>query len=162
MAIVVETGEGLADAECFISVADADSYFSLRGNAVWAALLTPAKEAALRLSTDYMESMYGAKWCGERKTDTQALSWPRTGTVAPDDVVPQAVARVNAELAVRASQGALLADAGAQVKQETVGPISVTYADGARQQTSFAAVIALLASSGLLCGGSGQIPVTRA
>lgn len=162
MAIVIEDGTGKADAEAYIAVADADSYFSLRGNTVWAALTTEAKEAALRLGTDYMEAMYSAKWCGERATDTQALSWPRTGTSAASDIVPLAVQRANAELAVRASQGALLADAGAQVKSETVGPISVTYADGARQQAAYAAVNAMLASSGLLCGGSGQIPVTRA
>ena len=43
---------------------------------------------------------------------------------------------------------------------ETVGPISVTYADGARQYTKYAAVDAALAS--LLCKGGAQIAVVRA
>jgi hypothetical protein len=44
MTLIVETGQGLPDAESFISVADADTYFTARGNAVWAALTDDAKE----------------------------------------------------------------------------------------------------------------------
>lgn len=163
MAIEIEDGTGKASAEAYISVSDADTYFSLRGNTAWGALNTAAKEAALRLSTDYMGAVYGPKWCGERATDTQALDWPRSGVCGvADDVVPEAVKRANAELAVRASAGVLLADQGAQVKAETVGPISVTYADGARQDIRYAAIDAALKAAGLLCGVSGFIPVVRA
>lgn len=158
--MAIDTTVGGPAAEAYISVTDADTYFSLRGNTAWAALTTPAKEAALRLSTDYMAGAY--KWCGERTTDTQALDWPRTGTQYDDDVIPEAVKRANAELAVRASAGSLLADQGAQVKSETVGPISVTYADGARQSVRYAAVDASLRAAGVLCVGYGQIPVVRA
>lgn len=157
MTLEAEDGSGLPNAEAYISVADADQYFSLRGNIAWAALAEPAKEAALRLSTDYMAAVYGPRWCGERLTDTQALDWPRAGFSG----VPEAVRRANAELAVRASAGPLLGDQGAQVKSETVGPISVTYADGARQDVKYAAVDAALRAAGLLCGG-GFIPVVRA
>ena len=159
MALIVESGAGLPNSEAFISVSDADTYFSNRGNAAWAALNTAAKEAALRLSTDYMGAVYGPRWGGERLTDTQALDWPRG-----EPGVPEAVKRANAELAVRASAGALLGDQGAQVKSETVGPISVTYAEGARQGTRYAAVDAGLKSAGLLCGGAGggTIPVVKA
>lgn len=156
MAIVIEDGTGLPNAEAYISVADADAYFAARGNAAWAALTEAQKEQALRLGADYMGAEYGRRWCGKRLTDTQALDWPR-GV----EGVPEAVKRANAELAVRASAGVLLADQGAQVKQETVGPISVTYADGARQGTKYAAVDAALRAAGLLCGG-GFIPVVRA
>lgn len=166
MAIVVEDGTGKADAECYISVADADTYFSARANATWAALTTGAKEAALRLGCDYMEAVYGPRWKGERATETQALSWPRTdvcanGVEVASDVVPVEVQRANAELAVRASSGTpLLADQGAQVTQETVGPISVSYAEGARQNTRYAAVDGMLA--GYLSGSASQIRVSRA
>lgn len=165
MAIVVEDGTGLADAEAYISVADADAYFLARGNTVWAALAEPAKEAALRLGADYMEAVYGHRWKGARISMTQALSWPRDGVCVngfdvPDDVVPLAVARANAELAVRASAGSLLVDQGAQVVSETVGPISVTYATGARQYTRYAYVDGLLGQ--YFCGGYGQVPVVRA
>lgn len=164
MALVVEDGSGLADAEAYISVAEADTYFAARGNAAWAVLTTNAKEQALRLGADYMEAVYGSRWKGDRVSMTQALSWPRDGVVVngfevPDDVVPVSVARANAELAVRASAGTLLVDQGAQVVSETVGPISVTYAEGARQYTRYAYVDGLL---GQYMTGSGQIPVVRA
>jgi len=164
MALIVEDGTGLADAEAYISAADADSYFAARGNAAWDALTTEAKEQNLRLGCDYMEAVYGPRWCGQRKTSTQALSWPRVNACnIASDVVPAAVKRANAELAVRsATTGVLLADQSAQVKQETVGPISVTYADGARQYVKYSAVDASLAAAGLLCKGGSQIPVVRA
>lgn len=165
MAIVIEDGTGLTDAEAYISVADADTYFAARGNAAWGALLEAAKEAALRLGADYMEAVYGERWKGARVSMTQALSWPRDGVCVngfevADDVVPTAVARANAELAMRASAGTLLADQGAQVVSETVGPISVTYAEGARQYTRYAYVNGLLGA--YLDGSAGQVRVVRA
>lgn len=159
MAIVIEDGTGKSNAEAYISVADADAYFAARGNAAWEALADDAKEQALRAGADYL---HGYTWKGYRLTTTQALVWPRYGVVV-DGVtqapVPEAIRRSNAELAVRASSGSLLVDAGAQVKSETVGPISVTYADGARQQTRYEAVDRMLAP--YLAGG-GQILVVRA
>lgn len=161
MALIVEDGTGKPDAEAYISVSDADTYFAARGNTAWAALTTGQKEQNLRLGTDYMGQVYGPRWCGERAHATQALDWPRADVCGvASDVVPVAVQRANAELAVRAAAGALLADQGAQVKSETVGPISVTYADGARQYTKYAAVDASLAA--LLCKGGAQIAVVRA
>lgn len=162
MALIVEDGTGLANAEAYISVADADTYFAARGDTVWAALTEAAKEQALRKGADYLE---GYRWKGERYTATQALSWPRAyvvvdGYTLDADELPTALVRANAELAVRASAAVLSTDASAQVVSETVGPISVTYAAGARQQTRYEAVERLLAA--LMWGGSGQIPVTRA
>ena len=141
MALVTEDGTGLADAESFASVATADTYFGDRGVAAWASLDVAAQEAALRLGTDYMEAQYGLLWAGERKTTTQALSWPRVGWTG----VPEAVQRACCELAIRASAGPLLVDQGPQVEKETVGPISVTYATGARQETYYGYVWKLLA-----------------
>lgn len=175
MALVVETGAGLANAEAYISVADADAYFAARGNAAWAALTIDQKEQNLRKGADYMTAEYAGRWAGQRVTQTQALDWPRVYVprrdVAggygpspiywPSNVVPEPVRRANAELAVRAAGGELEPDAGAQVKSETVGPISVVYQDGARQGTAFKAVDNMLAPL-LSGGGAGQIPVLRA
>lgn len=162
MALVIEDGSGVADAEAYISVADADAYFTARGGAAWAALDTAGKEQALRRSTDYLEAAYA--WRGERATSTQALSWPRAcvvvdGFLIASTIVPLAIQRANAELAVRASAGDLAADQAAQVKQETVGPITVVYADGARQGVRYALVDALVAA---YVRGGGQIAVVRA
>lgn len=167
MAIEVEDGTGKANAESYISVSDADTYFTARGNATWAALTEAAKEQALRKATDYMQAEYDLRWAGERVGDTQALSWPRYSVPRRDvsvsywdsDIVPTIVVRACAELAVRASAGDLTIDVGAQVKSETVGPISVTYADGARQQTRYPAVDNMLAP---FFKGGGQVAVVRA
>lgn len=165
MALIVEDGTGLADAEAYIAVADADTYFAARGNATWAALTTEQKEQALRKGADYMGATYGLRWKGERTVETQALDWPREcvyafGVLVDSDEVPVAVQRANAELAVRASAADLLSDAGAQVLSEQVGPIAVTYAPGARQQTRFEAVDRMLQP--YLAYGAGQVAVVRA
>jgi hypothetical protein len=173
MALIVEDGTGKTDAESYISVADADTYFNNRGNATWAALTSTAKEQALRKATDYMQASYTLRWDGIKVSSTQALDWPRayveikqaTGGYSSlpayyvDNAVPVVVANACAELAVRASAADLLADAGAQVKQEVVGPLSVTYADGARQTTRYELVERMLAP---LFKMGGAVQVVRA
>lgn len=164
MALTVEDGTGLADAESYASVADADAYWAARNGTAWDALSDPAKEAALRQATDYIEAVYGGRWKGCRYSAAQALAWPRTdvtvdGFTLDASPLPGALVRATCELAGKAAAGVLLADQGAQVKSETVGPISVTYADGARQGTRYALVDAIL---GALLFGAGQIPMVRA
>jgi hypothetical protein len=176
MALIVEDGTGKPDAESYISVADATAYFAARGNETWAALADDtAREVLLRKATDYMQAAYAGKWAGQRVSAYQALDWPRAYVARrdvvggygpapvywPNDEVPETVRRACAELAVRAAAGDLSPDLTAQVKQETVGPISVTYADGARQSTAFRAVDSML-SPFFLGGGTGQVAIVRA
>lgn len=165
MALIVEDGSGKSNAESYISVADATAYHATRGNAAWAGLASDAvREQLLRKATDYMESAYGQRWKGDRSTTVQALSWPRVnvymnGSYIAGNVVPVAVQRACAELALRASSVDLAPDLGAQVQAETVGPISTTYAQGARQQTKYQAVDSLL--SGLIDGSASMIKLVR-
>ena len=178
MTLIVEDGTGVTSAESYITVADADTYFSNRGNTTWAALTTTAKEQALRKGCDYLVQTYRLRWKGVRVASTQSLDWPRASvertdysysglngytTVGgvyyfPSDEVPTEVSRANAELAYRSLSADLLADVGAQVKSETVGPISVTYQDGARQSTSYKAIDAMLAP---YLQAAGMISVVR-
>ena len=165
MALVVEDGTGLSTAESYISVVDASTYHTARGNATWAALASDTvREQALRKATDYMGAVYGLRWSGDRVLAAQALDWPRYnvavhGFSVDSDVVPTAVANACAELALRAAADDLLPDIGAQVKSETVGPISVVYADGARQSDVFRQIEAMLAA---YFSGRGQLGVVRA
>lgn len=140
VSLIVEDGSGIADAESYASAASADSYFSRRGNVAWGGLTTAAKEAALRLATDYMGATYGRLWRSCRRTDEQALDWPRVGWAG----VPMPVMRACCELAFRASGGPLIIDEGPQVASEEVGPIAVAYAEAARQNVRYAHVWALL------------------
>lgn len=164
MAIIVEDGTGLPNAEAYISTTDADTYHSNRGNAAWAALGAPAKEAALRQATDFMGA--ALRWSGVRATAIQALDWPRTGTElngfpVAANVVPEPVRRACAELALRASAGSLLPDAEPVVLEETVGPLTTKYAaPSASGAGMFPAVVAML--SGLLASGSrNQVTMVR-
>jgi hypothetical protein len=167
MALVVEDGSGLATAESYVSVADADAHHLSRGTAEasWVGLDEDVKEQCLRRATDYMLETYRGAWKGVAvKPDTQALDWPRYG-VFPDErhmyaisstAVPPEVKRACAELAVRANAGTLTDDVeptGA-VLSETVGPIAVTYANAATSQTRYTSVDRMLGP--LLEDGAGE------
>ena len=153
MPLTTEDGTGLAGAESLCSVATADAYHAARGTAAWAALTTDAKEQALRRATDHMQQTYRLLWSGERRYLAQALDWPREWVPRPDyddyypaDVVPTEVQRACAELAYRGRAGGeLLADQSREVIEQTVGPITTKYAQGASQARRYAAVDALLA-----------------
>lgn len=150
MSIIVEDGTGLADAETYISVADADTYHSQRANAAWALLDTPAKEAALRNATDYMMATYGPRWLGERVSATQALDWPRFDVVArgfaiASNSIPAEVQRACAELALRASSAELAPDVGQRTLREKVDVIEVEYDRYSPQFTQYRAIDNLLA-----------------
>ena len=47
MALVVEDGTGITNANAYVSVAEADSYFQARNNASWSARNTHDKEKAI-------------------------------------------------------------------------------------------------------------------
>lgn len=172
MSLIVEDGTARADAESYVSVADADTYFANRGNAAWAALDTAAKEQALRAATDYMMQTYRMHWTGMRVTGTQALDWPRAWVAlvdapsgyrsvpayVPQNIVPPEVKNACAELAVRSLAAPLSPDLTSQVTRETVGPITVEYAAGARQAPLFKSVDAMLA---VYLKGRGALDVVR-
>lgn len=181
MALIVEDGTGLAGAESYISVADADTYHTARGNeTTWTDLDVTVKEQLLRKATEYMVQEYRLRWKGVRATAVQALDWPRGLVERPDyayagmngyttisgdfyfpsDDVPVEVERACAELALRAASAPLGPDIGAPVLREKVGPLEVEYAQGARQTTVYQAVDNLLTP--FLKMARGFLPVTRA
>lgn len=165
MPLIVETGSGSSTAESYASVTDADAYHAGRGNTAWAALTTSAKEINLRNATDHIEQMYLGLWKGDKNLSIQALSWPRSNVyvdsyLLANNSIPAQLIKATCELALKASTGPLTIDEGAQVKSEQVGPLATTYADGARQQTRYAAVENLL--SPLLGSGRGSIKLVRA
>ncbi|MBY0473733.1 MAG: hypothetical protein K2Q13_01580 [Nitrosomonas sp.] len=77
MALIVEDGTGMADANSYESVENADAYFSARGITEWSGIQA-VKQAALIVGTEYIN----IKWRGRLKgklqfPDTQALLFPR-------------------------------------------------------------------------------------
>ena len=67
-------------AESYIDVAGCDLYHANLQNAAWALAALPAKEAALRRATSYIDNVYRSRFVGFRTARrAQALEWPRTG-----------------------------------------------------------------------------------
>lgn len=161
MALIVAPTAG---ADSYISVANADAWHAARGNTAWALLTTEAKEQALRKATDYMGA-YSGRWKGARTSAGQPLDWPRAGVVAngyevDDETVPAPIANACASLALKASTTELAPDLGPQKQSVSVGPISTTYASGARQTLKFQAVDNMLAP--YLGGGANNVMLVRA
>ena len=141
MSLIVEDGSNVSGAESYISVADADTYHSNRGNTTWTALTTAVKEQLLRKSTDYMVQTYRTQWAGARKYSDQYLDWPRYDVpkfdspsgygVYPDyyddTIVPGEVKVACAELAYKAYTETLAPDIDRITKREKVGVLEVEY-----------------------------------
>lgn len=152
MTLIVEDGTGLADAESYISVADADIYHTNRGNSAWLAVATELeKEQLLRKATDYMTSVYRFLWQGRRFSNTQALDFPRwdviikdTGYSLASNVVPVQVKNSCCEFALRAIDGALMIDETQRIIREKVDVIEVEYSEFSPLQTRYAQIDAML------------------
>ena len=159
MSLIVEDGTGLANAESFVGVAAATLYHSNMGNAAWAAIANDTlREGYLRQASMYMEQVYREKWAGFRKTTVQALCWPRAWVPMRDAPsgyvtfpsyydpasVPTMVANACAELALRASAGALLADLSQGVLKEGVGPLTTEYDKATPQYARYLAIDGML------------------
>ena len=163
MALTVETGSGSATAESYISVADASTYHSNRGNAAWAALASDTvREQCLRKATDYMVAMYRNSWQGCRVDDNQALDWPRYGCVVDgfdidSSTIPTPIKNACAELALKVASGELYADQTRGTVSETVGPISVTYDINSPQRTRYMQVEAIIAPFLSITGSSSAM-----
>lgn len=107
MALVIEDGTGLPDANSYGSVEGADAYFELRGNKAWTELTEEAKSSALVQATDYIDLRWRDAMLGKRLTAEQALEFPRL--VCPNDgaYYPKPLQRALYEYAVIASAGPL-------------------------------------------------------
>lgn len=135
----VEDGTGVAGANAYLTVADADDYHRLRGNHAWLEKPLGEKQAALVRATDYIEITFGPGFLGTRRTADQGLHWPAFDAWENGEElegVPLGVREACAEYALRAVEGSdvLAPDAshgGAIVSEsETEGGVSrsVTYA----------------------------------
>jgi hypothetical protein len=164
MALVHETGAGLADAESFCSVAFADARHTAFGNSAWTGA-DSVKEAALRKATAYMEQSYRERWTGCRVNSTQALSWPRYSVVVDgysvdSDIVPADIANACADLALKAAAADLNADITRAVVRKKIGPLETEYDRNSPQSKRYRAIDMALAP--YLKGSSVSATLVRA
>lgn len=104
MAIIVEDGTGLATANSYASVSDVRVYFSIRPEDTAITALTDVQiENLLTRSTELLDLYFS--YSGTRKTETQALEWPRilahntcTDRDVSDSIVPKEVQKSVIEL----------------------------------------------------------------
>jgi len=149
MALIVEDGTGKIDANSYATAAEADTYFTDRGNATW--LGTDAvKEQALIRATDYIEARYSQRFKGnfEFPDVPQRLSFPRLGLLDREGRVvtgvPEALKNATMEYALKALTENLFLEPNIDSNGLTptlirskVGPIEdeTEYADGSTQKT---------------------------
>ena len=167
MALTVEDGTGLANADSYLSEADADTYHTNHSNsASWSGATTATKEAALRMATQYLDAVYGMLWLGTRTNELQALDFPRQdifdrdGFVVSSTAVPQEIKNACAEAALRniTETAGLLPDitSPGTIKSESdkIGALatSKTYVGGKSQIKKFRIIDLLVA--GLIDSGS--------
>ena len=170
MSLVVEDGSGLANADAYVSLEECDDYHVSMGNAAWVADdddadNIAAREAAIRKATAFIDRKYNGRFLGRRQGTSQALMWPRWNAIDEDgfviEDVPDAVKYAACEAALRAFQGMDLMpdmERGGQVIQETIGPISTTYAAGAPAGTRCDMIEGLLRP----CLSGGGLRLVRA
>lgn len=138
--MVVEDGTGLSNADSFVSVAYADTYFTTRGVSAWASLTN--KEALLIKATDYIEAVYSEAWKGVTLNDTQSLSFPRI--IDDATVYPERLLKAVCELALKANSSVLLIDEKQRVLEKKIDVMTIKYAEYSDQKTQYSMVYGLI------------------
>lgn len=141
MALVIEDGSGKTNSQSYVTVAEVQAYAALYG-------LSPsgASEADIMKAMRYLEGAFYDRWVGLKKTEEQALSWPRAyaarrdGWTIRESEIPKEVKDAVCILALRSRDSEnLLPDItrSDSVIEEQIGPIRVKYADNARVTTLY-------------------------
>lgn len=175
MALIVEDGSGLATAESYESVTNADAYWAARSSdplfASWDAGTTAAKEEALRVATQETDAENEGYWKGDKATALQALDWPRfnafdsSGYAWLSSEIPTELKSYIVERAARYMANIALGlipdldgPVGAVLREKfKAGPVELdtSYAGGASQSKSFPKLDTLLTV--LVDGGGGLV-----
>lgn len=133
MALIVETGDGLSNAQTYATVAQLKAFATARGLSV-----PSAQNDCEVLLVKAADAMRGLAYKGERVRKTQALDFPRSGVCIDgfdydSTEIPVEVVHGQCALAIEAQTTDLLPTAAASaygpVIEETVGPVSVSYAE---------------------------------
>ena len=135
MALVVEDGSGLTNADSYLSLADADTYWAAHGTpAAWTGATTDEKEAGLRLGTQFLDIRFLLRWKGTRWKWDQALDWPRHSVIDEDGFslqvspLPRQLKDATPEAALRSIEDTILipdtqASSGIIMQRDHVGTL---------------------------------------
>lgn len=140
MTLIVEDGSNVADANSYLTLADADAYHTLHGNADWPATTmdnTATKELALIRATSSIELLYGQRYKSIPQYAIQSLLWPRQVMVinrfvlTQSGTIPKQLKDAVAEVALMSLNGEDIfplpnANRAINSKSVTVGEISTS------------------------------------
>ena len=106
MALVIEDGTGVVGANSYLTVAELRAYAEVRG------LTLPTVDSEVEIllvkATDYLELK---SYIGDRASDDQGLSWPRTSVTDPywkyTDKIPSQLKLAQSMLAIEVQNGEL-------------------------------------------------------
>jgi len=158
MAFTVEDGTGLSTSNAYVSVAEADAYFT-EATLQWAGT-NLAKERAIVRATRAIDLMGANKFLGVKLVETQALAWPRDEAYDRDGIeltgLPVYLKRAVFEAALQELlvEGTTMPNTSQQVVMERVeGAVQVSYSEGSYQGTTFGSIRGWL---DYICKGSGM------
>jgi hypothetical protein len=137
VALIVEGGTGLPEANAYIDVAYVDTYFLGERFAKWETLEQGEQERLIIGATVYIDIAFD--WYGNRKTPEQGLSWPRSGVSFdgfPVDGVPVRVKKAAAETVWLLIEGEELfsTESDTEIASEQVDIIKVSYRDPGKNE----------------------------
>ena len=126
MALVIEDGTIVANADSFITEVEADAILAKYGkDAVWDTKTSSEKETLLIQAGSWINTK--PRWCGCIVELAQTMIWPRTsmykcGFLVDSDAIPEEVKRAQAFMAEKAIANAIFRDVDPGVNgQKTIG-----------------------------------------
>lgn len=132
--LVIEDGTLVANADSYISLADARAYATKRG--VSLAADDTAADVQLRRAFDFLESLRES-YKGKKSDSAQLTQWPRKCVFVDDEelssaVIPVGIQYAQVQYAAAINSGIDIApvyDGSPFIKSEKVGPLETVYSD---------------------------------
>ena len=162
LTLVVEDGSGLVNANSYATLAEADLELLQLPDGYktdWDAANNYVKERLLIWATRLLDEW--VDWYGAKNTQTQALRFPRSGLVDPDDYVlasdevPAFLKTATAFLGKELAADERTSEPAQGIDSLTVGPISIDFTGGTMPSKRVlpAAIRSIVAPYGRLKGG---------
>ena len=168
MALIIENGTIVANANSYVTTTEARAYASARGKTL--PTLDADLEALLISAVDYLEGKRSQYQGAKTDPANQALQWPRTGVFIDcveigANTIPKELKDAQCRLACEQASGVdiMPTKTGPFVTEETVGPLTTKYdaAQGTGTAPDMTAVDALLAPLFSQCGQSFTLRTVR-
>jgi len=165
MAIIVEDGSVVPNANSYVSVADATTYLAanIHVSAAWVALSTEQKENLLIWATRELDNR--VDWKGSKTDPESSLRWPRVGVfdrdgnLIADDVIPKQLKDAVCELARYLMAGDRSADTGREgIKVLQVDVVRLEFDEYYKTQFLPNEIGYILAGLGYVSGGTPRFP----